>query len=514
MRIAAATMTIVSVILVVDASSALRSIRKAERPASRKTDPHLSPVNPISQATSRSKSHCVGYLQQRRDPGDGGQRIHHPWRRGGGPDVCAALVRFAELSWRLALATLLFLSLSTLTSCTARLPSAPDAAPIVMPLPHVAGDVWQSRGHVVHQEPYVDPPLEDRDAVLGEAWRAVYTSVSGVDGGSREVSGAFFVPRGTPPENGWPVISLAHGTTGIGHNCGPSRQADLMLYSPLIKALLGVKYAVALSDYEGLGESGSHPYLEPRTAAFNTIDAVRAMREISSAVSARWVAVGFSQGGQAVWAADELNSYYGNDLQLQGSVALAPPANVTGVADLVRSGSLTADQRALFPLLIVGLAQYNPDLDDHAFLHGSTEAYREQFSHCEPTGSHSENTPQAPNPWRTVVDRLSEANDVKPDTPQDVAKLRDALRRAALPQRPLDKPMLVIIGEDDPVVLPDWVQSAVSRSCALGGRIEYLQMPDTGHVELTWKPAHTVERWMADRFAGAAAPSNCPETQK
>ena len=51
------------------------------------------------------------------------------------------------------------------------------------------------------------------DSVLGEAWRAVYTSVSGVDGGIREVSGAFFVPRGTPPENGWPVISLAHGTT-------------------------------------------------------------------------------------------------------------------------------------------------------------------------------------------------------------------------------------------------------------------------------------------------------------
>jgi hypothetical protein len=83
----------------------------------------------------------------------------------------------------------------------------------MLPLPHVAGDVWESRGHVVHQEPYNDPPLDDRDSVLGEAWRAVYTSVSGVDGGIREVSGAFFVPRGTPPENGWPVISLAHGTT-------------------------------------------------------------------------------------------------------------------------------------------------------------------------------------------------------------------------------------------------------------------------------------------------------------
>ena len=85
------------------------------------------------------------------------------------------------------------------------------------------------------------------------------------------------------------------------------------------------------------------------------------------------MAVGFSQGGQAVWAANELNSYYGNDLQLQGSVALAPAVNLTGVADLVWSGSLTEDQRARFPLGIVGFARYNPDLDEDSFLHGSAE---------------------------------------------------------------------------------------------------------------------------------------------
>ena len=103
---------------------------------------------------------------------------------------------------------------------------------------------------------------------------------------------------------------------------------------------------------------------------------------------------------------------------------------------------------------------------------------------------------------------------MKPDTPQDVATLRDALRRVALPQRPLDKPMLVINGEDDAQVLPDWVRSAVSRSCALGGRIEYLQIPNAGHGDLIPKVAHTVERWIADRFAGTPAPSNCPAGQK
>lgn len=395
-----------------------------------------------------------------------------------------------------------------------QLPSAPDATPVVVALPDVATDVWNSRGHVVHLEPYDDPPLED-PSVLGQAWRAIYTSVSGVDGGEREVSGAFFVPSGTPPEDGWPLISLAHGTTGIGNDCGPSRQVDLMGYAPMIQSFLADKYAVALTDYEGLGESGSHPYLEPRTAAFNTIDAARAMRDISATVSARWVAVGYSQGGEAVWAANELNPYYGNDLQLQGSVALAPAVNLTGIADLVSSGSLTDDQRARFPLGLIGFARYNPDLDADSFLHGSAEYFRELLSHCEPPDSQEPPLPQleAPIPWRTVAARLRDANDVKPSSPEDVGALRDALSRVALPQRPLDKPMLVINGENDAQVLPDWIRSAVSRSCALNAldaRIEYLQMPNTSHDDLVPKVIDTVTSWTADRFADAPPPSNCP----
>ena len=412
------------------------------------------------------------------------------------------------------LATLLLLvSLSGLTSCATRLPSAPNAPPVEVPLPVVSAEAWNARGHVVRQEPFVDPPLPDREAVLGEAWRAVYTSVSGLDGGMREVSGAFFVPRGSPPQDGWPVVSLAHETTGIGHDCGPSRQPNLMEYAPLVQSLLTAGYAVALSDYEGLGESGSHPYLEPRTVAFNTIDAVRALREISPAASARWVALGFSQGGQAVWAANELDSYYGDGLQLLGSVALAPPANVTGLAELVRTGAMTANQRARFPLVITGLARSNPDLDAQAFLHDSTEAYRNQFSRCETTRGRSNETRSAPVPWGPVVDRLSEANEVKPATAQDTAALEDALRRVALPQRPLDRPMLVINGEEDAVVLPDWIQYAVARSCALGGRIEYLQIPGVNHERLIAKVTRPVGSWIADRFAGLPAPSNCPAGQ-
>ncbi len=398
-----------------------------------------------------------------------------------------------------------------LTAADPVLPSAPIAAPIVVPLPDVPADVWQNRGLIVHKESY-DPPLADPESVLGGAWRAVYRSVSGLDGEGREVSGAFFLPRGTPPPGGWPVVSFAHGTTGIGTDCGPSYQPDFQGYAPIVESLLDRKYAVALSDYEGLGPTGSHLYLEQRTAAFNTIDAVRALREISPTVSTRWAAIGYSQGGQAAWAANELNPYYGDGLELVGSVAVAPAANVTATADLIWSGSLTEEQLALFPLFIVGLGRYHPDLDEDAFLPGAAEAERKRLSHCAQrrTTEAPPRRPPAPVPWKTVVDQLSGAHETTPGSPHDIAELRDAMREIALPQHPLDRPMLVISGAVDSLVFPEWVRTAVDGSCSLGGHIEYRKIPGADHNNVLWRSASIVARWVAARFDGAPAPSNCP----
>jgi hypothetical protein len=198
-------------------------------------------------------------------------------------------------------------------------------------------------------------------------------------------------------------------------------------------------------------------------------------------------------------------------LQLLGTVALAPAANLTGIADLVSSGSLTDEQRARFAMGLIGFARYNPNLDADAFLHGAADGYREALSRCEPPSSGSvSSTPFPPSPWQAVVDRLRESNDLKPNTTEDATALRDALRRVALPQRPPDRPMLVINGDRDGQVLPQWTQSAVSRSCALGGRIEYLQIPGVGHLDLIPQVIDTMDGWIAARFAGTAAAANCP----
>src|SRR5438105_2778182 len=54
------------------------------------------------------------------------------------------------------------------------------------------------------------------------AWKLAYVSTDAFGHRSR-VTGTVFVPRGTPPEGGWPVVSWAHGTSGLADGCAPSR---------------------------------------------------------------------------------------------------------------------------------------------------------------------------------------------------------------------------------------------------------------------------------------------------
>jgi pimeloyl-ACP methyl ester carboxylesterase len=266
-------------------------------------------------------------------------------------------------------------------------------------------------------------------------------------------------------------------------------------YSSGVAALVKKGYAVTLADYQGLGMPGVHPYLEPRTAAFNVIDSVRAIRELYPDVSDRWLAVGGSQGGQAAWAANELNEFYGGGLDLVGTVAVAPPLDMSPLAQMAYDGTLNTGQLALTPMLFTSLEETRPDFPVARFLHGKALELRYSAIGCTLDAQ------------RMRIQITSD--DVRPETQEDADMLRDILRTEALPQRPLTVPMLVVNGLNDLQVLPSWVSTAILRSCRLGGQIAHYPVPDGGHNNLL-ADQKFVEEWSADRFAGKPAPSNCP----
>lgn len=357
------------------------------------------------------------------------------------------------------------------------------ATPLPNPLPGVPAAVQDLRGSIVSREPV------NLAQVDGEATRAVYRTVSGIDGGVREVAGVFVLPSGVPPTGGWPLISMAHGTTGIGQDCGPSLDPDLMGFLPTVRDLVAHGYAVALTDYEGLGGDGVHPYLEPRTAGFNVIDAATAIRNLFPNIAERWVALGNSQGGQAVWAAGEMVANDPAGLDLVGVAALSPAANLTPLAQRAAEGRLTPDQRAVMPIVIAGLERSDPGLRLRDLISEQVRAEGGAAFAC-----HSVSAPDI---------------DLQYSDRGDVQALRDALRRIALPQQPPGAPMLVMNGLADNTIAAPWVAAAVQEACELGGRIQHVEVDGAGHGDLGGSSYRILYEWLHDRFAAAPAPSNC-----
>jgi alpha/beta superfamily hydrolase len=149
------------------------------------------------------------------------------------------------------------------------------------------------------------------------------------------VSGIVQTPKGTAPKGGWPVITYAHGTTGIADQCAPSRDVagtPVHPYNayilPLVSRWLKAGYAVVRTDYEGLGTPGTHPYLIGLSEAHATLDIVRAARQLDPRLSRSMVIAGHSQGGHAaLWAAGQAGVWT-PELRLRGTVAFAPAAHL------------------------------------------------------------------------------------------------------------------------------------------------------------------------------------------
>ena len=325
--------------------------------------------------------------------------------------------------------------------------------------------------------------------------KVTYRSTTG-DGDPTVVSGTVFMPAGPPPTGGWPVIAVGHPTTGIDENCAPSRSDTLRGLRDLVTGLVDRGYAVALTDFSGLGTPGPHRYLDHRTAGRELIDSVRALRHVFPAASARWAALGASQGGGAAWSAAEQADSYGRGLDLVGAAVVAPAADVSGLVDKAEAGTLTIDQNRFLATVIESLARLDPDLDRDDYRRGAVARHWDVLTACR--GDVEDRRPQAEAEIRP--------GDLAPADPQAARRLRDHLAASAVPREPLAAPLFVTFGGRDASIDAQWTAGAVARACELGGQVVSLPQPDADHYTIGYDAALA---WLADRFAGAPADSVC-----
>ena len=213
---------------------------------------------------------------------------------------------------------------------------------------------------------------------------------TGVTGKAVAVSATVSVPKGRPPKGGWPVISWAHGTTGIADQCAPSRDSasnpahDLIDYAyPLLRRWLKAGYAVVRTDYEGLGTPGDHPYLIGASEGRSVLDAVRAARKLDRRLGRRVVLAGHSQGGQAVLWAASLAPKLTPELKVRGTLALAPVSHLAEQSALLPNLKQPSALSGLIAMILRGVDIARPQLGVAAGLSDRAAAlYPQTLTEC------------------------------------------------------------------------------------------------------------------------------------
>lgn len=332
-------------------------------------------------------------------------------------------------------------------------------------------------------------------AAAEKATHIVYRSYD-LRGSAIAVSGMLIIPKGKSPHGGWPVVSWGHGSSGVNDQCAPSLsrnkngKIDLYGYAGFVAELLKAGYAVAATDYEGLGTPSDHPYIIADSEARGMIDAVRAGMHADTSLSRSWFAVGHSQGGQAAIAAGELADAWGKGLDFRGTIGVAP---VTNVGQAYYYGSPGPVDRGFYLLALQGLKTQNPDLRYEDYL-GPQALGMLPIAEKECTLKI----------WEIFSANLgNKIGDFQftPQTAEAALKLQPLLDAQSVPRGRIPGPMLLLQGDHDPSIKVAVTRQAVKNARSAGTQAEFRLYPGQDHYSVLGSrekggAAADVVRWL------------------
>lgn len=230
-------------------------------------------------------------------------------------------------------------------------------------IPSAPGDIARS---YVFQLDFTED--DDGNLVAGQNGHVViYRSTSAI-GEPNLVSGTVVLPVDPWTGDGdRPIVAMAPGTQGMADSCAPSitMASGGFGETDQVNALVAKGFAVAITDYEGLGTSGDHSYSVADSQAHAVLDVARAARNLGlnglSADSpvALW---GYSQGGSSVARAAEIEQDYAPDLGVKTVVGGGAVANPYRQSEWVTVELGTGFAGAAL-MSILGFAAAYPELD-------------------------------------------------------------------------------------------------------------------------------------------------------
>jgi len=342
-------------------------------------------------------------------------------------------------------------------------------------------------GEVVSSEPidaYLLPGLKLR----ARTWRILYRSTR-LDGSPTLVSGTLFVPR--EPRG---VVSYAPGTHGLANYSAPSRliTRGLEWEAAVVARLLAAGHAVVMTDYEGLGTPGDHPYVIGRTLGRNVLDALRAAHSFADADLSEEVpnaVIGFSEGGHASAWAGELHATYAPDLDIVGIASGSVPSDLEAAGEHIEGSlfSFFAGYGAL------GLNSAYPELDLESYLtpDGEKHMYRLRRSSIV--------TAAIRGPHFAGVDDLMTENVLKRE--EWLARLRENSLGSTAP----DVPMYLYTSRLDPLVPPKHTRDLAVRWRARGADVTLTEVPGVDHITGLALGADGAIRWLDARLRSDVA---------
>ena len=346
-------------------------------------------------------------------------------------------------------------------------------------------------GSIIHDEPMVGAPAG------GIAHRVLYRSTD-PEGKPVAVSGVIIVPPGKAPSGGWPVIAWAHPTTGIVPHCAPSLAIFLFQQIAGSRPMMEQGFAIAATDYPGLGTSGPHPYLVGVSEARAVIDSVRAARSFPGIDGVSYVVWGHSQGGQAALFTGIISESYAPELKLLGVAAAAP---ATDLATLMTDDLNTTGGRNLTAMTVWSWSRVYGAPVDSIVASSAVSTIDRLAEEC------IESPFDIFRRGRTAAPLAQEFLTTK--NPAEVEPWHALLVKNTPGLLPRGLPLFLAQGSADGLVRPQVTLDYYRRLCKAGTRVRMLVMPGVSHGFAGADSAKSALSWMADRFAGKPAPSDC-----